>query len=289
MGKLTQMLATRLLASWQLIILILRAQDQMYQALQIFSRKFPEYGHVWQLEMDLRFTSHVYDTLAASSAYAKAQRRRNLWERNGRFYIPALHNGSYDDFLDTVDSEIEDTGIWGPAATSDFVPQGPPHPPRAERDWGVGEEADLISFMPMIDPVGTSWVYEAEIHGFRGGVKTPRRAAIISVTRSSRRLLHLVNDAQRQRGRWLVSEATLETFSLLHGLKAVTVPHPIAFAGNLTPEELDLAVHKGPPSNKAGGKLPSMLYTKEGWVSGPWWEASFGSLETGPRPFGNHI
>ncbi|KAI1132276.1 hypothetical protein F5Y10DRAFT_218549 [Nemania abortiva] len=250
------------------------AQDQMYQALQIFSYKFPEYNYVWQLEMDLRFTSHVHDTLAASSTYTKAQGRRNLWERNGRFYIPALH-GSYEDFLSTVELEIQETGIWGPEATFEFVPEGPPEPPRTERDWGVGEEADLISFMPMIDPVGTDWIYENEIHGFKDADKTPRRAAIISITRSSRRLLRLVDEAQRRHGQWLVSEATLETFSLLHGLKAVTVPHPIAFASNLTPEELDLAIHKGPLSNKAGGKLPSMLYTKEGWVSGPWPEASY--------------
>ncbi|KAJ8131958.1 hypothetical protein O1611_g1665 [Lasiodiplodia mahajangana] len=262
------------LNAWYPLIQEHGAQDQMYQALQIFSSKFSEYSYVWQLEMDLRFTGHVHDTLAASSAYAKAQGRRNLWERNGRFYIPELH-GSHENFLDAVDLEIGDTGVWGPAASSEFIPAGSPPPPRTEQDWGVGEEADLITFMPMIDPVGTDWIYETEVHGFKDGVQTPRRAAIISITRSSRRLLQLVDEAQRQRGQWLVSEATLETFSLLHGLKAVTVPHPIAFAGNLTPEELDSAIHKGPPSNKAGGKLPSMLYTKEGWVPGPWREASY--------------
>ncbi|KAI0110394.1 hypothetical protein GGR51DRAFT_547649 [Nemania sp. FL0031] len=250
------------------------AQDQMYQALQIFSYKFPEYNYIWQLEMDLRFTGHVHDTLAASSAYAQAQGRRNLWERNGRFYIPELH-GSRENFLGMVDMEIGDTGVWGPAATSEFVSEGPPQPPRTERDWGVGEEADLITFMPMIDPIGTDWIYETEVHGFKDGDQTPRRAAIISITRSSRRLLRLVDKAQRQQGQWLVSEATLETFSLLHGLKAVTIPHPIVFGGDLTPEELDSAINKGPSSNKAGGKLPSILYSKEGWVPGPWWEASY--------------
>ncbi|KAI8950654.1 hypothetical protein F4801DRAFT_547888 [Xylaria longipes] len=253
------------------------AQNQMYQALQIFSHKFPEYDYIWQLEMDLRLTGHIYDTLEESVAFARTQKRHNLWERNGRFYNPTLYNNSYENFVQAVDTEIGDTGVWGPVPTLDFVPQGPQPPLRGTKDWGVGEEADLITFMPMIDPVGTEWVYEHDVHHFADKDATPRRLAIVSITRSSRRLLHLVSEAQQQRGQWLVSEATLETFSLLHGLKAVTIPHPIVFTDDVTPtmEELDANIHKGPPSNKAGGERPSMLYTSKGWVDGPWWGASF--------------
>lgn len=143
------------------------------------------------------------------------------------------------------------------------------------RDWGVGEDADLISFMPMIDPVGTNWIYENNINGFADGAETPRRVAIVSITRSSRRLLHLIDEAQRERGQWLVSEATLETFALLHGLKAVTVPHPIYFTQEIGAEELDAEVNKGPLYSKAGGEMPSMLYSKKGWLPGPWWKASY--------------
>ncbi|KAI0478300.1 hypothetical protein F4859DRAFT_521137 [Xylaria cf. heliscus] len=256
------------------------AQDQMYQALQIFSHKFPEYSHIWQLEMDLRMTGHVHDTLQSATTFARAQSRRNLWERNGRFYIPALHNNSYEDFARTVeaettDDEIGNTGIWGPVSASDFKPQGPTPPPRSETDWGVGEEADLINFMPTIDPIGTEWVYENDIHGFVDGEATPRRLSIVSITRTSRRLLRLVSEAQQSRGQWLVSEATMETFTLLHGLKAVTVPHPIAFGYPITAEELDANINRGPPSNRAGGFLPSMLYTNMGWIHGPWWGSSY--------------
>ncbi|KAI1300928.1 hypothetical protein F5Y03DRAFT_408111 [Xylaria venustula] len=251
------------------------AKDQMYQALQIFSHKFPEYDYIWQLEMDLRFTSHVYDTLQSATSFAQAQRRRNLWERNGRFYIPAFHNNSYENMSQVVDAEIGDRGIWGPVSTRDFEPQGPPAPPRSEIDWGIGEEADLINFMPMIDPIGTGWIYEYDFSGFSDYQATPRRSSIISITRSSRRLLQLIHEAQQKRGQWLVSEATLETFALLHGLKAVTVPHPIAFGGRMNTEDLDANIHKGPSSNKAGGELPSMLYTYEGWIQGPWVDSSY--------------
>ncbi|KAI0100990.1 hypothetical protein GGR51DRAFT_575118 [Nemania sp. FL0031] len=251
------------------------AQDQMYQALQIFSHKFPQYEHIWQLEMDLRLTSHVHDTLESAASFARSQGRRNLWERNGRFYIPEQHDGSWDNFTHTVDAEIGNTGIWGAVSTTDFTPRGPPAPSRSNTTWGVGEEADLISFMPMIDPRGTDWLYEHIIHGFTDETSTPRRVAIISITRSSRRLLHLVHEAQRRRGQWLVSEATLETFALLHGLKAVTVPHPIVFDDQETIEELAANIDRGPWSNKAGGEMPSLLYTYQGWIDGPWWGASY--------------
>ncbi|KAI0539492.1 hypothetical protein GGR58DRAFT_234815 [Xylaria digitata] len=264
----------RTLRAWYPAVREHGAQDQMYQALQIFSHKFPEYDYVWQLEMDLRITSHVHDTLQSATSFARTQSRRNLWERNGRFYIPVLHN-SYENMTRVVDAEIGEAGIWGPVPTRDFTPQGPQPPSRSIVNWGVGEEADLINFMPAIDPRGTDWVYENQIYGFAENKATPRRLSIISITRSSRRLLRLISEAQRARGQWLVSEATLETFALLHGLKAVTVPHPIALDGRMRAQDLDDNIHRGPASNKAGGEMPSLLYTKQGWIAGPWWGASY--------------
>jgi len=76
--------------------------DQMYQALQIFSHQFPQFSHFWQLEMDLRFTGHVYTTLSSAAVFARKQKRKNLWERNGRFYIPGAHNDSFESFASTV-------------------------------------------------------------------------------------------------------------------------------------------------------------------------------------------
>ena len=250
-------------------------QDQMYQALQIFSHKFPQFNHVWQLEMDLRTTGHLGGALAYATAFARSQPRRNLWERNGRFYIPKLHGGSYTAFAQEVDAEIGEDGVWGPAYTTDFEPKGPKPPPRSHRDWGVDEDAELISLMPMIDPNGTEWVYERDVYGFADGTDTPRRAAFVSMTRSSRRLLQLVSEAQRERGQWVVSEATLETFALLHGLKAVTVPQPIALEKGLSAKNADKLINRGPPHSKAGGEAPSMAYTTSGFVQGPWDRASY--------------
>ncbi|RYO76129.1 hypothetical protein DL766_002747 [Monosporascus sp. MC13-8B] len=266
---------TRVLESWYPKVEEHGAQDQMYQALQIFSHKFPHFTHIWQLEMDLRLTSHVHTTLESTVAFARAQPRRNLWERNGRFYIPELYNGSYEAFAAAVDADIGDTGVWGPVPTKDFEPYGPQPPSRSKTDWGINEDADLVSLMPMIDPVGTDWIYEDKVYGFADGAATPRRAAFVSMTRASGHLLRLVSKAQRERGQWVVSEATLETFALLHGLKAVTVPHPIAFEDSVTAGAADADINHGPPHSKAGGRAPSMSYTTKGFIPGPWFHASY--------------
>ncbi|KAH9907154.1 hypothetical protein F4778DRAFT_720883 [Xylariomycetidae sp. FL2044] len=266
----------RTLKSWFPLVEEHGAQDQMYQALQIFSHQFPEYDYVWQLEMDLRVTGHVHDMLESAASFSRTQGRRNLWERNGRFFNPALLNGSYEAFAASVDAEMGDSGVWGPVGAAGFEPRGPAPPPAAAfPDWGVGEEADLIGFMPMIDPVGTNWVYEPNIYNFATGASTPRRMAVVSMTRTSRRLLGLVSEAQRQAGMWLVSEATPETFALLHGLKAVVVPHPVTFANTMTPAALDAEIHRGPSYSKAGGADASILYTMQGYLPGPWWHASY--------------
>ncbi|ETS77227.1 hypothetical protein PFICI_11101 [Pestalotiopsis fici W106-1] len=251
----------------------------MYQALQIFSQQFQQFDFVWQLEMHLRLIGHAYEILSSAAVFAQNEPRENLRERNGRFYIPELHDKSNEKFTAAVNEEVGDSGTWGAVNTTDFTPQGPQAPVKAENmAWGIGEDADLFSFMPMIDPIGTNWVCEDRIYGFTDGESTPRRAAFISKTRFSHLLLQLVHEAQSQHGQWLVSEATMETFALMHGLKAVSIPHPIAFANSndiMAARKPDQAIHMGPKHSKAGGHNPSLLYTKQGYVAGPWEQSSY--------------
>lgn len=77
--------------------------------------------------------------------------------------------------------------------------------------------------------------------------------AIVSMTRTSRRLLRLISREQRKSGAWVISVSTPETWTLPHGLKAVYVPHLVAFNlethVEVTEEqgkELDRMSHKGP-------------------------------------------
>ncbi|KAF2214338.1 hypothetical protein CERZMDRAFT_37851 [Cercospora zeae-maydis SCOH1-5] len=231
----------RLLQEWYPKVSNHKAKDQMYQALQIFSYSFPEFDYIWQLEMDARFTGHVGHMLEDAAAWSQEQPRKNLWERNARFYIPGL-------------------------------PRGPLPPPRSDSSWGITEPADLITLAPMINPIGTKWDFESEVYNFsptkKSNLLLPRRMAMISMTRTSRRLLQTISLHQIQTGAWLVSEATPETYSFLHGFKAVYVPHLVSFnlgTGALSPEMLDRLLHHGPKESLAGGRRAGFLWCGRTW------------------------
>jgi hypothetical protein len=121
------------------------------------------------------------------------------------------------------------------------------------------------------------------VHNFTSPLDLPRRMSIVSMTRTSRRLLRLISVQQRAFGSWVVSESTPETWSLLHGLKAVYVPHLLAFNSTSlqgsTKEnalELERALHKGPPWSLAGGDHASFLWTNDlGLPEKRWLEASY--------------
>lgn len=53
---------------------------------------------------------------------------------------------------------VKDT-VWGPKPPSQITPVGPDpvvvSPQQDEHSWGVGEDADHITFSPIFDPVNT--------------------------------------------------------------------------------------------------------------------------------------
>ncbi|KPI36767.1 uncharacterized protein AB675_11884 [Cyphellophora attinorum] len=197
-----------------------------FMPMQYLAYTHPEFDYFWHWEMDIRTTNHWYHLFTSVVAWAKKQPRKLLWERNSRFYVPAKH-GSWEDFSHMVriqteqgtnspnnmwsglnqgnrmpgsDSSSKQTGdrpIWGPELPLDDPKTAfdtDPKPPHSfEKDkytWGVDEEADLITFNPLFDPDATTWLLADDTSGYnktRG--QPPRRTAIITASRLSRRLL----------------------------------------------------------------------------------------------------
>lgn len=202
----------------------------------------PHFEYVWNWEVDSRWTGHLYEFVDKTAEWGRRQPRRGMWERNERFYIPS-HHGDYDNgFRQFVDQQTT-IGIWGPMALPPLdeghkppVPRGPsppvPLPTQDNYEWGVGEEADVLGFLPYFNPQNTDWVIRLQVYGYLKG-DTPRRAGLIIHNRLSRRLI-MAMDHENLEGRHMGSEMFAPSTALIHGLKALTVPHPV-FADRLLP------------------------------------------------------
>lgn len=89
-----------------------------HMPLQHFAIQHPEYQFSWNWETDIRYTGHYYELFQQLGQWAKDQPRKGLWERNAKYYIPALHN-DWKGFSNTVQEENRNGGnqaIRGPVS-----------------------------------------------------------------------------------------------------------------------------------------------------------------------------
>ena len=220
-------------------------------ALQWFSQQHPEYDFFWNWEMDVRYSGHYYELNSKIGEWAKKQPRKGLWERGRRFWFPQYH-GDYQNFTTFVERETKEVDIpnnddeeqsgpvpiWGPVRfeNSGMLPSPDETKPPAtyEKDnyeWGVGEDADLLTFNPLFDPSQSNWVFRGEMTGYDKSLPIPpRRAAIITVGRLSKRLLNIMHEEVWRQRHTAFPEMWAPTVCLHHGLKAVYVPHPVYFS-----------------------------------------------------------
>lgn len=282
-----------------------------------FAHKHPEYDFFWHWEMDVRYTGHFYELFTKVSEWAKQQPRKGLWERNARFYVPKVH-GTWEDFkhmvriqtdqgtathsVDSIYGKQQSKGfrkpvdlpkaekpIWGPEPPlwDNLDLSASPKPPTSyAKDnfvWGVGEEADLITFNPLFDPDQTGWLLAEDVTGYnmtdpnlvvaeeREGAEAvvrgkavepdspppvypPRRTAIITASRLSKRLLAIMHEETWKLGHTMFSEMWPGSVALQHGLKAVYVPHPVYIDRKWPVEYLAATFNNGRNGASGGAK-----------------------------------
>ncbi|KAL2212424.1 hypothetical protein CC79DRAFT_1340284 [Sarocladium strictum] len=271
-------------------------------AMQHFAYLHPEYEYFWQWEMDVRYTGHYYDFFTKLESWAKEQPRKGLWERSSRFYFPDVH-GSWEDFsqrsrieteigvtsadniwskvpgMDPSASKKQGKSVWGPVRAPDhkdwFRPQNDSTPPTPyEKDhhvWGKGEEADLITLNPIFDPDGTTWGLKEDITGFnRSEPLPPRRAAIITTSRLSRRLLLTMHKMTAYKKQFAFPEMWPATVALQHGFKAVYAPHPV-YVDRKWPIDFMAATYNAGSSGSSGGSRTSIFGEREHNMHGTSW------------------
>ena len=274
-----------------------------YMALQHFSHQNPEYEYLWNWEMDVRYTGQWYHLLDRVTHWSKDQPRKGLWERNGRFYIPSVH-GTWEDFKQMIRVQSEmgtnspnniwsglktgaadipgspqgktDKPVWGPEGPADMLgAQDDPTPPTtADKDkyvWGVGEEADFITFSPIFDPDGTTWFYVNDFTGYNNSQGLPPRRATIGISsRLSRRLLQTMHRETILKRHHMFSEMWPASVALHHGYKAVYAPHPV-YIDRRWPTTYLAGVMNGGRNGASGGARTSVYGGREHNFKGTTW------------------
>lgn len=275
-----------------------------FMPMQYFAHQHPEYDYFWNWEMDTRYTGHWYHLFDSIRNWSKDQPRKGLWERNGRFYVPSVH-GSWDDFKQMVRVQTEmgtttgnniwsgpktgksrfpgdgqgnsDKPIWGPEKSTDddLETQDDVLPPtnyeKDKYEWGVGEEADLITFNPLFDPDGTTWLLANDVTGYNttSGLP-PRRVAVITASRLSRRLLETMHRETALKRHTMFSEMWPASVALQHGLKAVYAPHA-EYIDRRWPTAYLASVMNGGRNGASGGARTSVFGDREHNFRGTTW------------------
>jgi hypothetical protein len=284
-----------------------------FMPVQYFSHLHPEYDYVWNWEMDVRNTGHWYHFFDKARNWARKQPRKGLWERNSRYYVPSIH-GPWEDFMHTVRVQTElgtnnpnnmwsavkdsednsdpnhkdhgrhgDKFIWGPERPHESdvmeldVDGIPPTTIEKDKyDWGVDEEADLIVLNPLYDPEGTTWLLRNDVTGYnRDEGMPPRRAAIITASRLSRKLLSTMHRETSMKRHTMFSEMWPATTALHHGFKAVYVPHSM-YIDRKWPTRYVEAVFNGGRNGASGGARTSIFGDREHNFRGTTWFYSAG-------------
>ncbi|WPH00870.1 Hypothetical protein R9X50_00370100 [Acrodontium crateriforme] len=277
-----------------------------HMAIQWFSQQRPEYDFYWNWEMDLRYSGHYYEFHSKVGEWARQQPRKGLWERNSRFYLPQVH-GDWKNFTEFVEKEtterdipendVERSGqmpVWGPL---EFKNTGMlPHPEGTEPprtytednyEWGVGEEADLVVFNPIFDTTRTNWVFREDVTGYNRTLPIPpRRAAIVTVSRLSKRLLNTMHEETWRMRHSMFPEMWAPSVALHHGLKAVYAPHPVYFDRDWDPQYMNLRLNypEAPHASPFGWGEHNMLggsFYYNSAFSGALWRRWLGQWENG--------
>lgn len=256
-----------------------------HMPLQHFALTHPQYAHFWNWEMDMRWLGNYYELFDRLGVWARNQPRTELWERSQKYYIPHVH-GSWENFTALVHDETEASGrrpVMGPVHFAGrqsvrFEEQGQSFLPLSCAPGsdpalcGVGEDADLITLNPIFDTEESGWVFASDVTGYDTVFDIPpRRSAIITASRLSRRLLAVMHEETWRMRHSMFSEMFPATMALHHGLKAVYAPHPVFIDREWDMDVLDQSFNGGRDQTTSGHGSPYDLVNEHNHKGASWY------------------
>lgn len=256
-----------------------------HMPLQHFAMMHPEYEHFWNWEMDMRYVGNYYELFHRLGSWAKEQSRKELWERSQKYYVPEFH-GSWSNFTELVHRETEESGresIMGPVKFSGKQSLRAQErgqtlmPPSCTSggnltECGVGEEADLITLNPIFDTQDSGWVFAQDVTGYDLSLPTPpRRCAIVTASRLSRRLLEAMHEETWRQHHSMFSEMFPASMALHHGMKAVYAPHPVYLDRKWEIGAVDWAFNGGHDHSTSGKGSPFDVNNEHNHAGTSWY------------------
>ncbi|KAI1389969.1 uncharacterized protein F4822DRAFT_437092 [Hypoxylon trugodes] len=253
-----------------------------HMPLQHFAMMHPEYAHFWNWEMDMRWTGSYYELFDRLGKWGAKQSRQGMWERASKYYIPGLH-GSWENFTELVDHETRTSGkrpILGPVVFTGKTGLGEgevflPASCASGSDMtqcGVGEDADLITLNPLFDADESGWVFAGDVTGYDKQYQMPpRRCAIVTASRLSRRLLRVMHEETWRLHHSMFSEMFPPSMALHHGLKAVYAPHPVYLDRKWPQQEIENAFNGGRDHTSSGHGSPFDLTNEHNHKGTSWY------------------
>ncbi|KAL2191939.1 hypothetical protein L209DRAFT_85780 [Thermothelomyces heterothallicus CBS 203.75] len=255
-----------------------------HMPLQYFAMNHPEYDHFWNWELDMRWLGNYYELFDRLGTWAKQQSRVGAWERSAKYYIPRYH-GDWANFTALVHNETLASGrspIFGPVsfagrarlraeeAGQSFIP--PSCATRTDPACGVGEDADLITLNPIFDAEDSGWVFASDVTGYNTALPPPpRRCAIVTASRLSRRLLAAMHEETWRLRHTMFSEMFPASVALHRGLKAVYAPHPVSLDRRWDLAAVDRAFNSGRDGSSGGRGSPFDLRNEHNHKGTTWY------------------
>ncbi|KAL2152568.1 hypothetical protein VTH82DRAFT_5752 [Thermothelomyces myriococcoides] len=255
-----------------------------HMPLQYFAMNHPEYEHFWNWELDMRWLGSYYELFDRLGTWARQQSRVGAWERSAKYYIPRYH-GDWANFTALVHNETLARGrspVFGPVsfagrarlrseeAGQSFIP--PSCRSREDPACGVGEDADLITLNPIFDVEDSGWVFASDVTGYDTALPPPpRRCAIVTASRLSRRLLAAMHEETWRLGHTMFSEMFPASVALHRGLKAVYAPHPVSLDRRWELAAVDRAFNGGRDGSAGGPGSPFDLRNEHNHKGTTWY------------------
>ncbi|KAK4148064.1 uncharacterized protein C8A04DRAFT_33591 [Dichotomopilus funicola] len=255
-----------------------------HMPLQYFALNHPEYDHFWNWELDMRWLGNYYELFDRLGNWGREQSRVGAWERSSKYYIPRYH-GDWANFTSLVHNETAASGrpaVFGPvsfpgrvplrseASGESFIPRS--CATRADPSCGVGEDADLITLNPLFDAEDSGWVFASDVTGYNTALPPPpRRCAIVTASRLSRRLLGVMHEENWRLHNSMFTEMFPASVALHRGLKAVYAPHPVFVDREWELAAVDKAFNGGRDHTSGGRGSPFDLRNEHNHKGTSWY------------------